>query len=208
MLKPLKDQGLPNHEIARLLGTSDRAVEMATKRLGLQRWKQHHLTPQESAEARRRYLAGESATRIANDFGCSRQTIVRRLVSDGVEVTRSSRHAKYATPSTRTPHGTPCVRWRRKQDYVMVRLADDHPFINYTNAGWIEEHRLRMMVKLDRPLVEGENVHHKNGVRDDNRLRNLELWSTSQPPGSSVKHKIRWAINFLTQYGYTITKEA
>lgn len=71
---------------------------------------------------------------------------------------------------------------------------------NGPNRTEIRQHRYIMEKYLGRPLESHENVHHKNGVRDDNRIENLELWSTSQPAGQRVEDKIKWAKEFLAQY--------
>lgn len=62
------------------------------------------------------------------------------------------------------------------------------------------EHRHVMEAMLGRPMRPEETVHHRNGVRSDNRPENLELWSTSQPPGQRVVDKVEWAKALLALY--------
>jgi hypothetical protein len=69
------------------------------------------------------------------------------------------------------------------------------------NNRYILQHRMIMEEKLGRSLLPGENVHHINGVRTDNRPENLELWVSSQPPGQRPHELVEWARHIIRLYG-------
>lgn len=84
-------------------------------------------------------------------------------------------------------------RWKggtqTRNGYVFVHCPD-HPSCKGTRKAYVAEHRLVMEKTLGRYLERHEQVHHKNGIRDDNRPENLELWRHQQPSGQRADEQI------------------
>lgn len=78
----------------------------------------------------------------------------------------------------------------RKDGYRWIRV----------NAHEVPEHRVVMERYLGRSLLPGETVHHRNGIRLDNRIENLELWARAQCAGQRVTDLIPWAVEVLQRY--------
>lgn len=92
-----------------------------------------------------------------------------------------------------------------KSGYVSIHYPE-HP--NSHKSGRLYEHTYVMSEHLGRPLKPNENVHHINGVRDDNRIENLELWCKSQPYGQRVNEKQAFYVEFISRYNGEFLQDA
>ena len=87
---------------------------------------------------------------------------------------------------------------RKAQNGYIVLSSPEYPGSKYPNKTM--EHVVVMARHLGRALLPGESVHHKNGIRDDNRIENLELWVKPQPTGCRVQDAVNWAKEILHRY--------
>jgi uncharacterized protein (DUF1330 family) len=79
---------------------------------------------------------------------------------------------------------------RKDRGYISI-LMPEHP---YANQRYVWQHRLIIEKYIDRYLLISEEVHHINGVRDDNRLNNLMAFTSKSvhkrfEKGGNVKAK-------------------
>lgn len=81
------------------------------------------------------------------------------------------------------------------------KISNGYVFILQLDGRYIGEHRLVMEEQLDRKLLPEETVHHKNGIRSDNKIENLELWSSFHPKGQRIEDLVAWAKDILFLYG-------
>ena len=67
--------------------------------------------------------------------------------------------------------------FKTKRGYIITRLPPDSPWLSMCQGHKLQilEHRLIMAKHLNRILLKTELVHHRNGIKDDNRIENLEL---------------------------------
>jgi hypothetical protein len=114
-------------------------------------------------------------------------------------VTHYRRNLKYGDPRPDVP-----VRvatgdgWISHGYYYLAVPPESRRLAN--GERQIAEHRLVMAQHLGRALFPDEAVHHRNGVRTDNRIENLDLWTTAHPKGQRVEDKVAFALMILNRY--------
>lgn len=121
---------------------------------------------------------------------CGRAVDTRRV--DGLCPPHRRRATRYGDPCAGPPlRAVPNpAGYKDRQGYIRIRHKGRGRF----------QHQVVMERKLGRALWPWENVHHRNGIRHDNRPENLELWVRSQPSGQRVSDQVSHAIKILSAY--------
>lgn len=124
-------------------------------------------------------LTDMSQQAIAEMFGLSQSRVSHILRYHGIFKSKGRNKPR------RESHGS----WKggvhaAPGGYLWELVDWDDPMASMRSSnGYVLQHRLVMARSLGRPLTKDENVHHINGIKDDNRLENLELWTRPQPRG-------------------------
>ena len=138
---------------------------------------------------------------------CERRAVVKGLCAIHRRQEVAGVELKEIKPNKK--RNEPGVRWgpwiEDQYGYVVSRgreyVEENGKVVQRKRTLVRRQHRVLYEDFLGRPLLKHENIHHKNGNRSDNRIENLELWSSRQPPGQRVADKVVWAKEILELYG-------
>lgn len=124
---------------------------------------------------RKYVIEQKSAASISREYKLTITTITSKLKGWGIDIVNrhltQSHHPSWKGGRVKSNSGYWDI-FVTKNDffYPMVRAKTSHG-----TGGYVREHRIIMAKYLQRNLLSWEVVHHRNGIKDDNRLENLEL---------------------------------
>lgn len=164
LLKLYVEDKKPMSEIAKLIGKSTASVSLYFKKFniatrpdcfhkGNKAWNRGLKMPQTTKDKLRQAHLGKKLSKE------HRSKVIKTLSSNRNQF--GANNLKWKGGFTNTTTG-----------YIWVKDRS-HP--NANCGGYVSEHRLVMEKHLGRYLTKDEFVHHKNAIKNDNRIENLEL---------------------------------
>jgi len=131
------------------------------------------LLPEKKELERLYWGLGLAGRAIASRYQVSFRTVMNKMQELGIP-RRSFRESMALVNSWKrgvnNPNYKNGITHTGKNGYILI-LKPDHPHTN--NSGYVTEHRLVWEEEHNLLLPEGWLIHHKNGIKDDNRIENL-----------------------------------
>lgn len=115
---------------------------------------------------------------------CRKKFLVKRFDFDRRKTCSMECRSKYMSLNN---HGDKNPLWKGGHIYIgkyKYIKSYNHPRKN--SGGYVAEHRLVVEKKIGRYLTEDEEVHHINGIKDDNRLENLAIVKRNNHRGETT----------------------
>lgn len=167
---------LKTSEIAKMAGTNTTIIRKHLIQFGLDElkppmWTKFGKTEEEAAETIRRWYWDEQMSwkQIAEKVGCTHFTVQRLMKLYGIP----RRSIEYCKEHVGIWRNDGRVHRKKELGYWIVKAPEGHPYAD--GKGYIREHRLIAEQKYGGPIPPEYDVHHNNGIKDDNRLENLSI---------------------------------
>ena len=116
------------------------------------------------------------------------KTANRRTCGKSCAIKLAHREGRWHLPNPPNSWGASNTNWKggvkMAGPYRMIKVPPNTP--GRTKHGYMMEHRHKMQRHLNRSLKPWEEVHHRNGIKTDNRIRNLEIVAHSQHHGTVI----------------------
>lgn len=161
-------QELSMREIAGLLGVAVGTVYNYMKKYQIE-------SRTEVTDKTRSKISASNKGKVSPRKGCHLSEETKRKISE-------AHKGKFTERSQFGGH-----KKKRSDGYIYI-YTPDHPYSS--KDGYVMEHILVMENHIGRYITKDEVVHHKNKIRNDNRIENLQLMTFKEHSGLHMKE--RW----------------
>lgn len=125
----------------------------------------------------------QRGTALCSVQGCNDDYFCLGLCSKHYQ--RQHRHGSLEDTRKKSAQSIDEIKWRKTAKGYLT---------GYLKSKSVLQHRIVWEQHHGRVLHPYENIHHINGIKDDNRIENLEVWVTAQPAGQRPEDLAAWVV--------------